>query len=144
MARSTQDKRFRQLAEAVAAGETRFQAGKRLGLDRTTIKAWWSYSSFQILVRVLRADRQAAAAIEARAALDRGDTVGAIAAASLRRNKTQHENAPGHHPTMQSGRENAGETGNQSTNAPTVALCGVRPDSPVSTDHGNGSRSDGL
>lgn len=35
---------------------------------------------------------------------------------------------------MQSGRENAGETGNQSTNAPTVALCGVRPDSPVSTD----------
>lgn len=83
--RSTRDKRYRQFAEAVAAGESRFAAGARLGLDRSTIKAWWASSEFKALVRSLRSERTASAALEARAALDRGDTAAALRACRLTR-----------------------------------------------------------
>ena len=55
--RSSNDRRFRQLAEAVAKGDAIQAAGKRLGLDWPTIKAWSKYGSFRVLVQVIEQNR---------------------------------------------------------------------------------------
>ncbi len=53
---SSRDRRFRLLAEAVAAGEPIRAAGARLEINAATLRRWPCYASFRILVAILRAE----------------------------------------------------------------------------------------